>query len=87
MAVMSAQDRARTAAQWARDNLEDLGVTKAELRAAVDATDAWIDANATSFNSTLPQPARGTLTATQKTLLFVYVAMRRQGTLRAEEDN
>lgn len=86
MAVMSAQDRARAAAQWARDNTEALGVTKAELRAALDATDAWIDANATAFNSALPQPARGAMTSTQKTLLFVYVAMRRQGILRAEED-
>jgi hypothetical protein len=63
-----------------------MGITKADLRAAVDATDQWIEDNSVAFNAALPQPARGALSATQKTLLFVYVAMRRRGILKAEED-
>lgn len=62
------------------------GVTKADLRAAVDATDDWIDANQASFNTALPQPFRSNANLTQKTLLFCYVAMRRANLLRAEED-
>lgn len=62
------------------------GVTKPELRAAIDATDDWIEANQTSFNNALPQPFRGSATLTQKTFLFCYVAMRRASLLRAEED-
>jgi hypothetical protein len=69
-----------------RGNLEACGFTKADLRAAVDATDTWIDNNAASYNSALPAAFRTTATATQKTLLFCYVAMRRHGLLRAEED-
>lgn len=62
------------------------GVTKADLRAAVDATDDWIEASQASFNAALPQPFRGAATTAQKTFLFCYVAMRRAGLLRAEED-
>ena len=58
--------------------IRDLGViTKADLRAALNATDDWIEANAASFNSALPQPARGALTNQQKTLLFFHVAGKR----------
>jgi hypothetical protein len=62
------------------------GVTKAELKAAIDATDDWIETNQTSFNTALPQPFRGSANLTQKTFLFCYVAMRRASLLRAEED-
>lgn len=54
---------------------------KADFRAAVAATDDWIDANAASFNAALPQPARNTLTAREKALLFMLVADRRFGVL------
>lgn len=63
-----------------------IGVTKPQLRAALDATDDWIDANQTSFNNALPQPFRTQASLAQKTFLFCYVAMRRAGLLRAEED-
>jgi hypothetical protein len=87
MAVLDPTNRARAAAQWMRDNTAVLGaLSKADLRAAVDATDDWIDSNAASFNQALPVAARTELTATQKTFLFCYVALRRAGRLRAEED-
>lgn len=62
------------------------GVTKADLREAVDATDGWIDSAQASFNAALPVAFRTNATLAQKTLLFCYVAMRRAGLLRAEED-
>lgn len=87
MAVLDAVARARVAAQWMRDNSTVLGtLTKAELRAAVDAADQWIDDNQAAFNTALPAAARTGLTLTQKTMLFCWVAMRRAGRLRAEED-
>jgi hypothetical protein len=55
------------------------GLTKADLRAAVDAADAWVDANATSYNTALPQPARGALTTGQKALILAHVCLRRAG--------
>lgn len=63
-----------------------VGITKADLRAAVDAVDDWCDTNATSYNTALPQPARGSLTVAQKNLLLAYVCMRRAGVLRITED-
>jgi hypothetical protein len=65
-------------AQWAAIAC---GITKADLKAAVDATDTWIDSNQTSFNNALPAAARNTLSQTQKTLLFCYVALKRAGIL------
>lgn len=53
------------------------GMEKADLRAAVDAIDDWIEANAASFNRALPQPARSALTVSQKLRLFMEVARRR----------
>jgi hypothetical protein len=53
------------------------GVTKAELRAAVDAIDTWLNSNAAAANTAIPQPARGALSTTQKALLLMYVIQRR----------
>lgn len=79
--------RLRTLAQAMRKWPGTLtGVTKPQLRDALNATDDWIDANQTSFNNALPTPFRTSASLTQKTFLFCYVAMRRAGLLRAEED-
>jgi hypothetical protein len=87
MAVMDAVNRARVCAQVMRDWLAGVpGLTKTDLKAAVDATDDWIDANQSSFNAALPQPFRGSASLALKTFVFCYVAMRRAGRLRAEED-
>ena len=87
MAVLPEADRDRVWRAFMRRNLEAASFTKAQLRAAVDATDDWIDTNAASYNSALPAGFRTTATATQKTLLFVYVAMRRRGLLAVAEDD
>ena len=80
MAQLDSTDRARIWRALMRywSNLREVcGVSKADLLAAVDATDVWIDDNAGSFNSALPVAARTNLTATQKTLLFCCVALMR----------
>jgi hypothetical protein len=88
VAVLSDEERRRTWAHLMRvlGDLGPLSVSKADLRAAVNATDAWIEANGAAFNSAIPQPARGSLSTEQKTALFCYVAMRRAGILRTFED-
>lgn len=86
MAVLSDTDRARVTAQWMRDNLESCGFTKTQLAAAVNATDDWIDGAQATYNSALPVAFRNNASLTQKTLLFCFVAMRRAGILRTQED-
>lgn len=86
MANMSDEERRRVWAHFMRLNTETVSITKAELRAAIDATDQWITDNESVYNLAIPQPARGALSATQKTRLFTYVAMRRRGFLQTEED-
>ena len=84
---MDATNRQRTFAQAMRNWPGTFaGITKPDLKAAVDALDDWIEANSTSFNSALPQPFRANATPAQKTFLLCYVAQRRAGLLRAEED-
>jgi hypothetical protein len=89
MADLDATGRARVLAQLMRDLPAALrpwpAVTKTDLAAAVAATDDWIDDNAATYNSALPQPARGALSSAQKTFLFCYVALRRAGLLKTEE--
>ena len=77
MAALPEQDRAETWAELMRSADCPGGVTKPQLRAALDAPDDWADANAASFNAALPQPFRGTATARQKAALLMYVISRR----------
>lgn len=80
MAVLS--DNARIAV-WAdamrqfSNDREPVGINKTDLRAAVDAIDDWIVANATAFNNTLPTAAKNGLTTSQKARLFALVETRR----------
>ncbi len=84
---MDATNRLRTFAQAMREWPGSFtGITKPDLKAAVDATDDWIEANQVSYNLALPLAFRANATTAQKTFLFCYVAMRRAGLLRAEED-
>lgn len=84
--VLSETDRLATWSQWMRDNLEETAFGKSDLRAALDATDDWIEANKGSYNGALPPAFRNNASLGQKTLLFCYVAMRRAGLLRVRED-
>lgn len=79
MAVLTAQQRIDCAADWQRNFApgETIAVTKADLKAALDAIDNWVDANAASFNTSIPQPARANLTAAQKARLLLYVVRKR----------
>jgi hypothetical protein len=84
MAVLPDADRAAVrdaVMRLAPALLGGCAFTKPELRAAVDATDAWIDSNQTSFNTALPVAFRNSATLTQKTLVFCYVAMKRAGVI------
>jgi len=52
-------------------------LTKADLRAAVNALDDFLNTNASALNQAIPQPARAELTAAQKARLLVFVVRRR----------
>lgn len=86
MAALPDQDRDRVTRGFSRLNTLVCQFTKADLRAAVNATDDWIDSNTTSFNTALPTAFRTNASLTQKTLLFCYVAMRRAGLFKVAED-
>ena len=83
MATLSPTVQAQIQAQFMHDTSviqqPVSGVLKADILAAVQAVDSWIDANAASFNSALPTAARNGLTQAQKLRLFVYVAQQRWG--------
>lgn len=53
------------------------GLLKSDLKAAVDATDQWVDDNAISYNSALPLAFRTNATPSQKSLLLVGVVLMR----------
>lgn len=77
MAVLADAERFALWAQWMQDNTGSIAITKAELRAALNAADQWAEDNAVSYNAAIPQPARGSLTATQKARILTYVVRRR----------
>ena len=55
------------------------GVLKTDLLAAVQAADAWIDANAGSYNAALPAAFRNNATIPQKAFLLTVVIAARYG--------
>jgi hypothetical protein len=80
MALLPDADRSKAWADLMRkfsDERQTVNVTKAELRAAVDALDAFLDTNATAINAAIPQPARANLTTPQKAILLMYVVSQR----------
>ena len=83
MTVLSNADRATVHAEFQRqrENIQGLPITKAELRAAVDAVDDWVEANTAAFNAAIPVPARTAMSLKQKTLLLNYVIFKRAGLL------
>lgn len=60
---------------------------KPDLVAAINAIDDWTDAATASFVAALPQPFKSASTADQKTVIFVYVLLRRAGLLKVAEDS
>ena len=81
MAVLSDTDRVRIwrglMRYWSR-TAEGCAITKADLRAAVDSVDSWIDNNAAAFNAALPAAARTGLTTEQKGMLLATAALMRR---------
>jgi hypothetical protein len=88
MAVLTDTERFRVLAYWLRSAaIAITGCAKADLRAAVDATDDWIEASQAAYNTALPAAFRTNATVAQKTVIFCYVAMRRASLLRVREDD
>ena len=82
MAILNNEDRKKTWAEFMtlgphRTGQEFGGVVKADLRAAVDGLDDFLNTNAALINAAIPQPARGALTVQQKALLLQLVISRR----------
>lgn len=80
MAVLSDTDRATVWAKFMREasaSGDALPLLKADLRAAFDAIDTFLDTNAAAINGAIPQPARGALTTKQKALILVDVVLQR----------
>jgi hypothetical protein len=75
MAAMITADRAECHGNYMRnpDVGEVFGLTKVELRAALDAADDWANTNAAAFNTALPLPARTALSTAQKARLLLWV--------------
>jgi len=79
MAAMTTEQRRAVWARIMRDETETLGLLKADLLAAVNALDDFLETNAATINAAIPQPARGALTVAQKARLLAYVALARYG--------
>jgi len=79
MAVLSDNDRIAVWRQWMQENKEAIAgaLTKAELRAAIDAADTWANDNQSAYNTALPTPARTVLSTPQKVAVLMFVVAKR----------
>ena len=81
MTVLTDQQRKTLTAdlmQMLSSRRENLPFLKADLLAAVSASDDWAESNTVSYNSALPQPFRGIATPDQKSGLLEHVIARRR---------
>jgi hypothetical protein len=79
MPILSNEERAEITRSFMAETSdlgEDLGITKVDIRAAVDATDDWRVANASSANQALPLPFRSVASAAQKSRVMTLVIAR-----------
>jgi Tfp pilus assembly protein PilW len=86
MAVLPDVDRNRVYRYFMRQQLGNAGFTKDQLQAAVNAIDTFLEDNATAVNNAFPATFRTSATTAQKAAVVGFVAMRRAGLLRVEED-
>lgn len=78
MAVLSDAERFNGTADCMRQEKSSFAaLTKADIRAAFNAIDAFLDANAAAINNAIPQPARAQLTTAQKARMLNEVVRRR----------
>lgn len=78
MAVLSDATRAEVTAEIQRTVNCPGGISKTQLRAVFNALDDWWETNgAASANTAIPQPQRGTMTATQKYAVLMLVLMKK----------
>lgn len=88
MAALSDAERAQLHRLYMRTFPGPCGVTKAQLRAVVDAADAWADTNQaayiTAVNTALTGAGAttGAMTGAQKAEALVWVIRKRSGTGR-----
>jgi hypothetical protein len=77
VAVLSDQDRADVTAEFMAQASGPFTILKTDIRAAVDALDAWYNTNAASANQAIPQPARAQLTLTDKAHMSQLIVAKR----------
>jgi len=77
MATLSDDNRKEIWAEYMRDSGVFNNLLKEDLRAAINALDAFFHNNITAINNSLPFPARAKLTAEQKAKLLVFVIEKR----------
>lgn len=73
MVALTEPVRLQTRDEFMREHDFPGDCIKSVLKAAIDATDNWIEANFASYNAALPQPFRGSATLKQKLRLFKKV--------------
>jgi hypothetical protein len=89
MAVLPDDDRRKIWAHLMRVGAQIFalaGFIKPELRQLVDATDDWLESNATAYNNSIPIAIRSKFSAAHKLVAIAYVALRRSGLLKTAED-
>lgn len=81
MAVLTAQQRAEVRSDFMQAlsaiHEQCTGLTKADLLAAVNGLDDYLNTNAAAINSAIPQPARANLSTAQKARLLNLVVTKR----------
>ena len=79
MALLTTQQRFEMGAEFMRASLCPGSITKPSLSAAIDSADQWVEDNSAAYAAALPNPFRANSTPTEKTMLLMYVLLKRMG--------
>jgi hypothetical protein len=80
MAVLTDENRIAVWAKYMEDVSSDrtsIGISKVDLRAAINGVDDWVNDNAVSFNNAFPEPSKSALTNKEKAAILFRVVNKR----------
>jgi len=83
MALLTRQEKKKIASPWVQkvfvDAKKTANLNLDDLDLVTQAAEDWVETNQASFVAALPEPFKTNTNAAEKTLMLVYVVMKRAG--------
>lgn len=79
MALLTQAKKYEVLRDFVLSNTENISIVKQQIIAAIEGMDGYYETNQAAMNLDIPQPARASLSTSQKSLLYALVSRKRYG--------